>query len=65
MAATKRSPIHKNVARFRSGTGRWLSVCLWFSLSHWVSAEWVSFSHRSAVVCRWCASWELYHNACV
>jgi hypothetical protein len=33
MAATKRSPIHKNVARFRSGTGRWLFVCLWFSLS--------------------------------
>jgi len=24
MAATKRTPIHKNVPSFHSGTGRWL-----------------------------------------
>jgi len=60
MAATKRSPIHKNVQSFRSGTGRWLSVCLWFSLTRRVPAEWVSFSHSSAVAVGGCASfWAL------
>lgn len=49
MAATERSPIHKNVLSFRSGTGRWLSS-LWFPLTRWVSLEWVGCSRSSAVV---------------